>query len=242
MVVVVAAHRLRRARPAAHPGPVREARGRPEALRRPVDAPAAQGEHLAASSRRSSPRRSCSSRRRSRAGSRCLGAVQRRDPRRAPGIYNVALRRPHHLLRYFYTAVTFNPVDVADNLKKYGGYIPGIRPGQEDGRVHRPRALAHHLRRRHLPRRRLRAADRHHERVQRAVLLRRHLAPHRRRRRARHGPADRGAPHHPPLRGLHRPARARASAAAASRPARSPARDAEGLARRGPSRLRRYGP
>ncbi|MGB8933012.1 MAG: preprotein translocase subunit SecY [Anaeromyxobacteraceae bacterium] len=32
---------------------------------------------------------------------------------------------------YFYTAVTFNPVDVADNLKKYGGYIPGIRPGQK---------------------------------------------------------------------------------------------------------------
>jgi preprotein translocase subunit SecY len=31
---------------------------------------------------------------------------------------------------YFYTAVTFNPVDVADNLKKHGGYIPGIRPGK----------------------------------------------------------------------------------------------------------------
>jgi preprotein translocase subunit SecY len=31
---------------------------------------------------------------------------------------------------YFYTSVTFNPVDVADNLKKYGGYIPGIRPGK----------------------------------------------------------------------------------------------------------------
>ncbi|HSR56930.1 MAG TPA: preprotein translocase subunit SecY [Candidatus Binataceae bacterium] len=31
---------------------------------------------------------------------------------------------------YFYTAVTFNPVDVADNLKKYGGFIPGIRPGR----------------------------------------------------------------------------------------------------------------
>jgi preprotein translocase subunit SecY len=31
---------------------------------------------------------------------------------------------------YFYTAVVFNPVDVADNLKKYGGFIPGIRPGQ----------------------------------------------------------------------------------------------------------------
>jgi preprotein translocase subunit SecY len=32
---------------------------------------------------------------------------------------------------YFYTAVTFNPVDVADNLKKHGGYIPGIRPGKK---------------------------------------------------------------------------------------------------------------
>ena len=31
---------------------------------------------------------------------------------------------------YFYTAVTFNPVDVADNMKKYGGYVPGIRPGK----------------------------------------------------------------------------------------------------------------
>jgi len=32
---------------------------------------------------------------------------------------------------YFYTAVTFNPNDVADNMKKFGGYIPGIRPGQK---------------------------------------------------------------------------------------------------------------
>ena len=30
---------------------------------------------------------------------------------------------------FFYTAVVFNPVDVADNMKKYGGFIPGIRPG-----------------------------------------------------------------------------------------------------------------
>jgi preprotein translocase subunit SecY len=30
---------------------------------------------------------------------------------------------------YFYTAIQFNPKDVADNLKKFGGYIPGIRPG-----------------------------------------------------------------------------------------------------------------
>jgi preprotein translocase subunit SecY len=32
---------------------------------------------------------------------------------------------------YFYTAVTFNPSDVAENIKKHGGYIPGIRPGKE---------------------------------------------------------------------------------------------------------------
>lgn len=31
---------------------------------------------------------------------------------------------------FFYTAVVFNPVDTADNLKKYGGFVPGIRPGK----------------------------------------------------------------------------------------------------------------
>ena len=31
---------------------------------------------------------------------------------------------------YFYTAMTFNVADVSNNLKKYGGFIPGIRPGR----------------------------------------------------------------------------------------------------------------
>lgn len=31
---------------------------------------------------------------------------------------------------YFYVAITFNPIDVADDMKKYGGFIPGIRPGK----------------------------------------------------------------------------------------------------------------
>jgi len=31
---------------------------------------------------------------------------------------------------YFYTAIVFNPVDIADNMKKYGGFIPGVRPGK----------------------------------------------------------------------------------------------------------------
>ncbi|MDZ7288849.1 MAG: preprotein translocase subunit SecY [candidate division KSB1 bacterium] len=32
---------------------------------------------------------------------------------------------------YFYTAIAFNPVDVADNMKKHGGFIPGVRPGKK---------------------------------------------------------------------------------------------------------------
>jgi preprotein translocase subunit SecY len=31
---------------------------------------------------------------------------------------------------FFYTAIMFNPKDTADNLKKYGGFVPGIRPGE----------------------------------------------------------------------------------------------------------------
>jgi preprotein translocase subunit SecY len=31
---------------------------------------------------------------------------------------------------FFYTAVVFNPDDVAENLKKHGGFVPGIRPGK----------------------------------------------------------------------------------------------------------------
>jgi preprotein translocase subunit SecY len=32
---------------------------------------------------------------------------------------------------YFYAAIAFNPIEVADNMKKYGGFIPGIRPGRQ---------------------------------------------------------------------------------------------------------------
>ena len=44
--------------------------------------------------------------------------------------YNVVYVALNIFFCYFYTAVTFNPVDVADNMKKYGGFIPGIRPGK----------------------------------------------------------------------------------------------------------------
>lgn len=45
-------------------------------------------------------------------------------------VYNILYVALIIFFCYFYTAVTFNPVDVADNMKKYGGYIPGIRPGK----------------------------------------------------------------------------------------------------------------
>jgi preprotein translocase subunit SecY len=44
--------------------------------------------------------------------------------------YNVIFVALIVFFAYFYTSVTFNPVDVADNMRKYGGFIPGIRPGK----------------------------------------------------------------------------------------------------------------
>jgi preprotein translocase subunit SecY len=51
----------------------------------------------------------------------------------SPGsvLYTVLYVSMIFFFAYFYTAIVFNPVDIADNLKKYGGYVPGIRPGQK---------------------------------------------------------------------------------------------------------------
>lgn len=51
----------------------------------------------------------------------------------SPGtvVYTVLYVSMIFFFAYFYTAIVFNPVDIADNLKKYGGYVPGIRPGQK---------------------------------------------------------------------------------------------------------------
>jgi len=46
-------------------------------------------------------------------------------------VYNAIYALLVIFFAYFYTAVIFNPVDVADNLKKYGGFIPGRRPGTQ---------------------------------------------------------------------------------------------------------------
>jgi len=46
-------------------------------------------------------------------------------------VYLVVFTALNVFFCFFYTSVMFNPVDVAENLKKYGGYIPGIRPGSK---------------------------------------------------------------------------------------------------------------
>ena len=91
---------------------------------------------------------------------------------------------------FFYTAIVFNPTETADNLKKHGGFIPGIRPGERtaeyiDYVLSRitvvgagylalvcllPEILISYARG--------------------AVLFRRHLAPHRGQRHHGHGGAD----------------------------------------------------
>lgn len=45
-------------------------------------------------------------------------------------VYNLCYIALIFFFCYFYTAVSFNPVDVAENMKKHGGFIPGIRPGK----------------------------------------------------------------------------------------------------------------
>jgi preprotein translocase subunit SecY len=46
-------------------------------------------------------------------------------------LYNLTFVALIIFFSYFYTAITFNPVDVADNLKRHGGYIPKVRPGKD---------------------------------------------------------------------------------------------------------------
>lgn len=51
----------------------------------------------------------------------------------APGsvFYTISFTAMVFFFCYFYASITFNPVDIAENLKKHGGFIPGVRPGQK---------------------------------------------------------------------------------------------------------------
>ena len=123
----------------------------------------------------------------------------------APGgtLYYILMAILILFFTYFYTSIIFNPVDLAENLKKQGGFIPGVKPGAKTAeyiddvvsKITLPGALF------------LTAvallpiwigADHEH-----AVQFRRHVAAHRGRRRARHADADAAAPAPPEVRRLH---------------------------------------
>ena len=126
---------------------------------------------------------------------------------------------------YFYISIVFRPDDIADNMRKYGGFIPGIRPGQAHFGFHQRHPDPHHAGRRALPDHHFNhpaIADQRYspepslacwwilrasaalgdERSRLQLLLRRNIAAHC--RRCRHGYRQPGgiAAHHAPLRGL----------------------------------------
>ena len=135
---------VRRAGSAAAAGAVRQTDDRPQDVRRHVDLPAVEGEpgrrhpgHLrdlaalpaaaAGAAGRRRRRSNADGTRRSAAGSQFLQ------------LYVVNQSSWVHILlyfaliiffTYFYVGITFNPTERADELKKYGGFIPGIRPGR----------------------------------------------------------------------------------------------------------------
>ena len=127
--------RLRRAGPAPHPGAVRQADDRPADVRRLVDLHPAQGQpgrrhpgHLRVVAALPAGARGQPDRPQQPARLGHLGA-DLPGPGRPP-----ALHALYFVLivffTYFYVAITFNPTEVADNMKKYGGFIPGIRAGR----------------------------------------------------------------------------------------------------------------
>jgi preprotein translocase subunit SecY len=162
-----------------------------------------QGEHGGRRSRSSSPRRCCTSRCSSRSST--IPQDGKTPPAWATWIMTYFVKGDHPLymllyfllivgFTYFYVAITFNPVEVADNMKKYGGFIPGIRAGRPTAEY-----LDYVLTRITLPDRSTSAhradpADRAgHGRREPELPVRRRLDPDHRRRRSGDGQADRRA-------------------------------------------------
>ncbi len=229
MVVVVGGRRLHRAGPPARDGAVRQARGRAADVRRLEHAHPAEGEH---GRRHPGHLRVVAAGVPGDAGGDLPGgrlgrARGRSSWRTACRCTTCCTSRGIIFFAYFYTAIIFNPDDVAENMRKYGGFVPGIRPGKRTaeyidtiltritlvGRrlpgAHRdPAGVPDHgvqggadpVHRRAARRA---AAAVHHGRHERDLLLRRHVAADHRRRGDGHGAAGRIAAHHEALRQLH---------------------------------------
>ena len=169
LVLVVPVRRRRRRRhrhhqgPAAHPDAVGQARPRPARLRRHPAVPAAAGQpgRRHAGHLRQQPAASCRP-------SSSSGSAQTFDwPtgrtsstsafERQGYLYNVFYIVLIYFFCYFWTAITFNPKDMANNLKDYGSFIPGYRPGKRTADYLEKVHDADHLRRGGVPR-----GHRHH--------------------------------------------------------------------------------
>jgi len=103
---------------------------------------------------------------------------------------------------YFYTSIIFNPVDLAENLKKQGGFIPGVKPGAPRRTTSTTSCPVSRSRGRS-PHDHSDAADRRVEHVQHAVRFRRYRAAHCRGCRAGHRHAGAAAPAVAALRRVH---------------------------------------
>ena len=158
---------------------------------------------------------------------RWVDAVVRRSSASGMPLYNLLYVAGIIFFAYFYTAIIFNPDDVAENMRKYGGFIPGIRPGKRTaeyidtiltritlaGAIYLaliailPQFLISGFKVAPIPFigewLDASAAAVHHRGHGRAVLLRRHVAADRRRRGDGHGAAGRVAADHAALRRLH---------------------------------------
>ena len=131
MVVGGGVHHLHGARPAAHSRPVRQEGGRKAGLRRPEHPYPAEDQYLGGYSADLRFLHHHVSGHGGQLYRRSLGA--NRLPRlQLRGIGSIRSLYVGFIIFFcfFYTAIVFNPVDVADNMKKYGGFIPGIRPGR----------------------------------------------------------------------------------------------------------------
>ena len=158
-VVVVDGHRLHGAGAAPHPRAVPEApAGQPHVRRRSL-ASAAEDQHLGrdpADLRLVAAAAAGDDREFRGAAARAIGWIGTITAYLAHGtpLYMALYIGLIVFFCFFYTAIVFNPAETADNLRKYGGFIPGIRPGQEHRRLSRLRADPHHRGRRDLSRRR----------------------------------------------------------------------------------------
>ena len=96
---------------------------------------------------------------------------------------------------YFYVGITFNPTERADELKKYGGFIPGIRPGRPTAEYLQLRAVPDHPAGLDLPGHHRDPAQpvpgSHRRRQQPELPVRRYRCAHHGRRRVGYGQTDR---------------------------------------------------